>query len=601
MPIIKKMKTLVILFADLRKDYMFRKEFSGLSALDLAFRWAEKIPDSELCFLTLGNVSFADGETSVSGNVTSSDLNAKTSENRDGNVSENGDENALEYLKTFSCPVEILPENSVASLFETLSFLCGKSGAERLVFTYSDLPFLNTGITSRLLETHGKYKAEYTFFDGLPYGFSPEILDSGTLRILSSLAKTNYKDAGEKKVSRSCIFDFIKLDINSFEVEVECAKDDLGLLRLSFDSGSRLNHISCLELFREIFSIKENAFAEENSVKEDSEKENALKQKNPSELSEDEIIKSLQNSARILKTVPSYYNIQISAAANFMTIFEPCGMFSDDFQKESSSGGKSFMPKEKYSLLLEKIAEFSPEAVINPGFFGEPLLNPDFLDFAEKVFLRKGFSLLVETDGINVTEELCESLKKLSLSGSAEAENDFGIGKISWIVKLDSFTEEMYKELHSGSDGFSKAVSSVSLLDRYFPGKVYPQFIRCVKNEDELEPFWRFWSEKENGSSGNVLVQKYSSFCGKLPPLKSADLSPLERNACYHLRRDFNILADGSVPLCRETLKERISGNAFSEKLEDIFRRSDDEFSSHLKRDYCEMCRKCDEYYTFNF
>lgn len=585
MPIIKKMKTLVILFADLRKDYMFRKEFSGLSALDLAFRWAEKIPDSELCFLTLGKDSCADGETSGTGNATSSDLNTKTSGFGNGNISENGDEKVLGYLKTFSCPVEILPENSVASLFETLSFLCGKSGAERLVFTYSDLPFMNTGITSRLLETHEKYKAEYTFFDGLPYGFSPEILDSGTLRILSSLAKTNFKDAGEKKVSRSCIFDFIKLDINSFEVEVECAKDDLGLLRLSFDSGSRLNHISCFELFREVFRKKESV----------------LRQKNPSELSEDEIIKSVQNSAKILKTVPSYYNIQISAAANFMTIFEPCGMFSDDFQKESSSGGKSFMPKEKYSLLLEKIAGLSPEAVINPGFFGESLLNPDFLDFAEKVFSFRGFSLLVETDGINVTEELCESLKKLSLSGSAEAENDFGIGKISWIVKLDSFTEEMYKELHSGSGGFSKAVSSVSLLDRYFPGKVYPQFIRCVKNEDELEPFWRFWSKKENGSFGNVLVQKYSSFCGKLPPLKSADLSPLERNACYHLRRDFNILLDGSVPLCRETLKERISGNAFTEKLEDIFRRSDDEFSSHLKRDYCEMCRKCDEYYTFNF
>ncbi len=575
------MKTLVILFADLRKDYMLRKEFSGLSALDLSFRWAEKIPGSELCFLTLGNDFCADSETS--GTV-------------DGLNSENGKENILEYLKAFSCPVEILPENSVASLFETLSFLCGKSGAERLVFAYSDLPFLNTEITSRLLETHGKYKAEYTFFDGLPYGFSPEILDSGTLRILSSLAKTNYKEEGKKPVSRSCIFDFLRLDINSFEVEVECAKEDLGLLRLSFDSGSALNHLSCLELFSEVFSEKENGFAEENSVKEDSAKENVLKQKNPSEILEDEIIKAVQNSAKILKTVPSYYNIQISAAADFTTVFEPEEMFS---RFEEHSFGKSFMPEEKYSLLLEKIAGLSPEAVIAPGFFGEPLLNPCFLDFAEKVFSHRGFSLLLETDGINVTEELCESLKKLS--GDAEAENGFGIGKISWIVKIDSFTEKMYKELHSGSDGFSKAVSSVSLLDRYFPGKVYPQFIRCVKNEDELEPFWRFWSAKENGSSGNVLVQKYSSFCGRLPDLKTADLSPLERNACYHLRRDMNILADGSVALCRETLKSRILGNAFREDLGDIFRRSDSEFSSHLKRDYCEMCRKCDEYYTFNF
>lgn len=536
------MKNLVILFCDLRKDYMFKKEFSNLSALDLSFEWGKKIPSSEICFLVYGNKSSFDSFESE----------------------------GFKNLEKFSVPIEILEENTISSFFEKCVLLSEKCNAEKIIFSYADLSFLNSSITEKIILTHEKYKAEYTFFDGFPYGFSPEILDSGTLRILSSLSKTTQSDFGKKEFSRTAIFDFIKLDINSFEIEVETSEEDFGLLRLYFDSSSKLNFLSSLEFYK---SMKEK-----------------FPEKNASELSENEITQIIKTSPKIYKTVPAYYNIQISSKSNFKSVFEP-----DKLESEENA----FMTREKYSLLLEKISSSSPEAVINPGFFGEALLHPDFLDFAKCVFSYKGFSLLLETDGINVTEELCRSLKEIS--DSSECENDFALGKITWIVKLDSFSSEKYKELHSGFDGFEKAKSSVPLLEKYFPKKVYPQFIRCKKNEDELEPFFRFWSDKQNGSAGNVLIQKYSSFCGTLPSEKSADLSPIERNACYHLRRDFNVFVDGSVPLCHESLKTKILGNAFSENLEEIFKLSDDEFVSHLKNKYCEMCRKCDEYYTFNF
>ena len=526
----KKMKTLVILLADYRSKHIFDKAFDGKSAFDLCLDWGKSIPDSKTVIFHYAKQK-------------------------------------LDFYEGEKVPLENF---NLSSLFQKASELCASQGFEKIVFSFADLPFINSNLTERLLETHVKYKAEYTFFDGYPYGFTPEILDAGTVNILSSLCESTYKEEGLKEITRTSIFDFIKLDINSFEVEVEVCEEDLGLLRLYFDAAGKLNFLSCLALYKQI------------------------KGKSVSSLTEDEIISLVKNTASVYKTVPSYYNIQISSKTNYKSILEP--ELSDD---EDSASDEKFMSLENYSEILKKISDFSEEAVINLNFFGEPFLHPDFLAIAEKTLSYPAFTLLIETDGLNLNEEILMKLK--ALSDGEKSENSFVSGRIIWIVRLDAFSREMYKNLHGGCDGFETAVKAVKLINQFFPSFVYPQFVRNIKNEDELENFWRYWTEKENGSSGNVLIQKYSSFCKKLPDLKSADLSPLERNACYHLRRDFNIFMDGSVPFCHETLKSRILGNVFESSLEKIFGSADEEFSSHLKNSYCEACGNCDEYYTFNF
>ena len=523
---IKKMKTLVILFADFRSKHIFEKSFGGFSAFDLTLKWAESIKDSETVIFYYGNMNF--------------------------------DSNDMKKVR--------LDLFTVSELFKKMSETASESGCKKIVYSFADLPFINKNITDTLLETHTAYKAEYTFADGYPYGFSPEIIDTGTVKILSSLSENTYAEAGKNKITRTSVYDFLKLDINSFEIEVEVCDEDLGLLRLYFDAGTKLNFRSCLALFEKLGGKK------------------------CSSLTQDEIIELTKSIPEIYKTVPSYYSIQVSSKADYKTIFEPDFLYSES---------DCFMPVEKYSEILKKISETSEEAVINPSFFGEPLLHPDFFEIVEKTLSNPDFTLLIETDGLNVTEEL---VKKLSeIADSKEVTNSFDLGRIIWIVKIDAFSAAMYSKLHGGCDGFEKAVNAVKLINQYFPKKVYPQFVRCLQNEEELEAFWRYWNEKENGSSGNVLIQKYSSFCKKLPDLKSADLSPLERNACYHLRRDFNIFIDGSVPLCRETMKTIICGNIFEKSIEEIFIKSDEEFASHLKNSYCEACLNCDEYYTFNF
>ena len=89
-------------------------------------------------------------------------------------------------------------------------------------------------------------------------------------------------------------------------------------------------------------------------------------------------------------------------------------------------------------------------------------------------------------------------------------------------------------------------------------------------NEEQLESFYRFWKEKTSPSGGQFVILKYDSCAGLLSDEKPADLSPLERNVCWHLRRDMNILSDGSVPLCRSRISE-IAGNAIEEPFEKIW------------------------------
>jgi spiro-SPASM protein len=111
----------------------------------------------------------------------------------------------------------------------------------------------------------------------------------------------------------------------------------------------------------------------------------------------------------------------------------------------------------------------------------------------------------------------------------------------------------------------------------------------------------RAWRTSTN-QGGKVIVQKYDPFCGFLPDRRVTDLSPLKRFPCWHLKRDVAVLMDGSVCLCREDLKgEHVLGNIAKQSLEEIWAAGDRFYRDHLQERYPELCKKCDEYYSFNF
>ncbi len=213
--------------------------------------------------------------------------------------------------------------------------------------------------------------------------------------------------------------------------------------------------------------------------------------------------------------------------------------------------------------------------------------------------LSRSLKVLIETDGIGVTEDLAQ---KIALFENASK-------NVDWIVDLDAFSADCYKKIRFGTEeDFEKAKNAVEILSQKFPNRVYPQFVRMKENEDELESFFRFWQNKESPSNGKVIIKKYDSLCSTLPDRKVADLSPLVRLPCWHQRRDLAILCDGSVPLCRSSVRSRILGNALEDGVQKVWENGAEIFAQHAKAQNAdefqglnEACGGCDEFYTFSF
>ena len=510
------MKSIIVFYNDESSKYSNQKAFSGKSAKELTMVWAENLKND----------------------------------------------------------VFTVESKNLSQLLSDMKDLCTENSADYVIFTWNDLPFLNLELTQQMMESHTKYKSEYTFADGYPYGLSPELIDAGTLSILAQLSKTNQITLGEKAVERDSIYNLIKTDINSFEVEAEIAPEDWRLYRFAFHCGKKENFMQCRAL------------------------NEAVSEKNITDANELSSIAA--NTLGCLKTVPGYYNIQIADKIHSNYIYLPYFSAYEEKNKLSPINATKCMRYDDFSGLIEKIAEFSEKAVINLSAWGEPLTNPDCLKMIEKILSYEGLSVFVETDGLLVDEAFCTQLGKIVEASSPRTN---GWQKVMFAVSFDSFSAKTYMQLHDGAteQDFNKAIQSVSLLQQVIPDAVYPQFVRINENEAELEGFYRFWNEKNNPSAGNMIIQKYESFAGLLPERKPADLSPLERNPCWHLRRDMNILTNGDVTFCRCSVLSEVIGNIFENTLEEIWKKTDAELKEQISKKYNNKCGKCDESYTYNF
>ena len=516
------MKNFVFLYAGKDNDCTFDRVFSNESAFARSLKWASAMSDCA------GIAVFASkrNEEKVKEEIVSSALT---------NV-------GIISKEKWQC----------ADIIGEMARKMSESKAVNAVYTSADRPFLDSGLTADILECHEKYIAEYTFAEGYPYGFAPEVIHSGTLSILLSLINEKFQEEGHAEINSECIFNLLKKDINSFEVEAVLAPKDYRMLRLDFSCGSKRNALACKRLFEK---------ALENNV--------PMNARSLSDLAEE--------SAEIQQTLPAFYNVQVSSRYNSNPVYLPHGKTGD-----------VDMSLDKFSQLVSRIAEFSDDCVVGLSAFGEPLLIDNICTYVEEVLKHEKLSVLIETDGVLVTKELAEKLSSLSNS------------RIIWIVSIDAASSVMYSKI-IGNGSFEKAVASISILEPLFPGNVYPQFTRMNDNEDELEAFYRYWHDSSSPSKGKLIVQKYDDCCKTLPSRKPADLSPLERNVCWHLKRDMTILANGDVPLCRQFAFASSIGNVFEEDLEKIWSKTLATVEKHLKGDYGEKCRDCDEYYTFNF
>jgi len=533
--ILSNMKALSVLFAGLCTDYAFTPLAGGPSAFERAVAAAAAFPDS--------------GRTVVLG--LSPTLAAR----------------ARAMGSALTVDLSDLPCAEAASFFRGLATLA--EGYDHVYLAFADYPCLDAAFARRLYERHVKYAAEYTFAEGYPVGLAPEILAAGLLPILAGLARDSHGP-----VTRSVLFDAVKKDINSFDLETDIAPVDLRQMRINLACDTKRNFLLCERLE----SITADNYADVLSA----------------------------HSAE-LRTLPAFYNVQVAARCPTACAYCPYPAFCASGKGRSPGKAATecdgFMGVADFSALVARIAAFSDDAVVSLSLWGECAYHPQIVDLVAAVLAHPKLSVLIETTGLDWRPADVDGISSV-VAAAALREN--GAAPINWIVSLDAIGGACYGELHgvaadaspSAADRLREAIAFLDAIDPLFPGAVWPQLVRMRENEAELEPFYRFWKEKK----GRVIVQKHDHFCRTVAERRVADLSPLARAPCWHLKRDLCILLDGTVPFCREDLyANRPLGNALTDDLARIWDANRSAYEQHLAGKYEGLCGACDEYYTYNF
>ena len=412
-----------------------------------------------------------------------------------------------------------------------------KTSSDNIIKIFADSPFIDSEIISEMLSIHTEYLAEFTYSENLPSGLACEIFSAELIKLLP---KTDEQILP--------IADVVKKNINNFDVELYYKAPDLRDKRISFRTKNKRDK-----------EIMERMTANEKIP------------------AYSEIKELIENNPEILYIAPSYYEIELTGKRNFSgitSVFPALKNKRDDMQLS----------------LLENIINsadaFSHEYAVSFAGSGDPLNHSDFLKACD-IALKSPFlsMLIIETDAVFSDEALFDYL-------SSKKDQ-----RIKIIAEINGFDSETYSRIHSSSN-FNLAHKNILRLKEIL-GKeaVYLQIQKIKETETFLDKYYDFW-EKEDFQ---IILMKQNTYLGLIEDRKYYDLSPIERTPCWHLQRDFFILADGRVPFCRQDIEPKSADSVCENPLRELWNKRKKYFIENYKKDYSSNsdCSICDEWYSF--
>ena len=421
-------------------------------------------------------------------------------------------------------------------------------GFDHVFHLFGDCPLVDRELAERMFANHLRYFADYSFADGYPVGLAVEILKRGALGPLAKLASDL-----PGTVARDTLFAVVQKDINSFDLETELSPEDLRSLRLTLAADTRRNFLLLERL--EARGARTAA----------------------------EVASAVTGAPEILRTLPAYCSVQIVEGCPQLCSYCPYPQTILRARGVAQPGAVAEMPRERFTALLDGIEGLCDDAVLSVSLWGEPALHSAIPDLLIDACERPGLTVHVETSGVGWGRDALERIRASARRPPV------------WIVSLDAWSADMYTRLRG--PGFSEALQTAELLRSLFPEGTHVQAVRMKENEEDTESFYRGWKERK----ASTIVQKYDSFAGLLPDRSVTDLSPLKRVPCWHVKRDLAVLLDGTVPLCREDLAASMPlGNVFRDGIAAVWERGQEYYLLHAGERYPPMCKRCDEYYTYN-
>lgn len=413
---------------------------------------------------------------------------------------------------------------------------------ENIIYLYIDTPLIDIEITEKMLALHIEELAEYTYGEGFPAGITPEIIKADLFPKLSSLLAND-----NSEIERGSIFYSLSKEINSFDIETYFSSEDLKLMRIELST-----------------SVRKNALLVEQVI----ENEGIL-------CGYDRFCAFIRKHPAVLRTVPSYIEIEITSSANEACIYSPLRYIK-------RAGGS--LDYDYFRIVLDKIRAFSEDFYVAFSLLGEPLMHQQIKKFIEYTLQDKNINLILETDGILFDPAFSDYISDL------EADN------LHLIFEVDASESETYKKIRGGD--LNRVERNIRYLLSKTGKNVYVQMVRIDENEQEMLKFYDLW-EKEGAG---VIIQNYNSYAGLLPDISKYDLRPLERIPCWHLQRDMVVFHNGDVPRCKQDINGLFPmGNLLSDEISEVWEKGKPCYLKHHAEDYDEYCVKCNEYYTFNF
>ncbi len=346
-----------------------------------------------------------------------------------------------------------------------------------------------------------------------------------------------------EQIKKNYLFFSISKDINSFDIETFIAEIDLRIHRISFglsDKGEEKLTIDIFKILKENFTV-------------------------------DSIIKYYKNNLdKLFTTIYSVF-IELSNYSRISSIYYP------SIQEEKKLIDFNILKK-----IVKDLKNMNEKIHIILSGQGEPLEHKEFLDIIN-FLLKEELEVIVETTGYGIDNNLLEKI-----------DNNYK-KNLYFVIKIDAYCEKTYKIIHKEGN-FNEINDKINLIKKY-DFKIYKQIVRMQENEYEIEQFIR------NKQTEELIIRKYTNYCGILPDKKVVDLSPFERIPCFHLRRELYINTDLTVSTCMYSRykKNSIIGDLKKQNVNEVIEKVKQLYIDNVKSNYINFCMNCDDYYLFNF
>lgn len=427
----------------------------------------------------------------------------------------------------------LLFKGDLYSLLLSMDFLT--KDFQHFLFLHTHEPLIDLSLTQEIINTHLKNIADYTMAEHYPQGFAPFMINGGTFKKLLLMAY------GNNQPYESHVLDkMIQNDINSYDVEIVIAPEDLRKVRESFVVLGQRETLMCQEFL-----------------------------KNPTPATH--LGEWFLNHSHVLRPMPALFNIELISTCQQNCIACPKKLIKEPEKKISV---------EQFKLLMQEIASWVQKGRIELSGFGEPLTHPDIKEILHILKDYPQFEYFLETNGLLLDQYTDDLLT---------------IPSLQVFISLDAPNSTLYKDLRG--EGFEKAEENTEKFLSKNPHRGYIQITRMEENEEFIEKFLERWRAFKD----RILIQKYNNFCKAFENKKVVDLSPLKRFACWKLQREMAIRADLSVPLCSQDFnKTLVIGKALETPLPEIWQKNNAFYQAHWKENFVGLCSTCDEWYIFD-